>query len=368
LLAVEGLRHGYGSRVVVDIESLVLHAGEVLAILGPNGAGKSTLFRLLLLLERPDAGTIMLAGRPVRKRNAAVRRQLAGVFQRPYLFDGTVEDNLAFGVRTRRGSRRERRKRIAAALTWFGLEELARAPVRTLSGGEAQRVALARAVAIEPDVLLLDEPTANLDVTVQRRFRQDLEHVVRQHTRAAILITHDPVDAFALADRIILLEAGRIVQAGTPSEITLEPATPFAAAFAGAELLLDGVVLEIDDNLVTARVGGGALIRALQRAQDAWPLRAGDRVHVAYRPEDITLAQPGDALETSAINRYDVTVVGVHPVEALMRVRLGGPIDLAALVTRRSAAALGLAQGKRVQAQLKATAARAFAAPSREGQ
>src|SRR5690606_20600959 len=237
VLSAEGLQRRYGGRLVLDVDRIDVRRSEVLAVLGPNGAGKSTLFRLLLLLERPDAGRIHFEGRAVSPGDRAAMRRMAGVFQRPMLFAGSVESNVALGLRARGVPRRERARRVAEALAWVGLERLAHVPVGTLSGGEAQRVALARALVVEPDVLLLDEPTANLDVTVRRRFREDLERLVRQRAGAVVLITHDPAEAFAIADRVAVIQEGRIVQVGTPTDVVMDPATPFVAAFTGAELL-----------------------------------------------------------------------------------------------------------------------------------
>ena len=150
----------------------------MLAILGPNGAGKTTLFRLLALLERPDAGWMAYFGRRVGIRDLAARRRTAAVFQRPLLFQGTVTENVGFGLRFRRLSRKEVRAKVRATLDLMGISGLADADMRTLSGGEMQRVALARALVLEPEILFLDEPTSNLDVHVRRRFREDLRRVV----------------------------------------------------------------------------------------------------------------------------------------------------------------------------------------------
>jgi len=359
VLRAEGLRRRYGGRLVVDVDEIGVEEGEILAVLGPNGAGKSTLFRLLLLLEAPDEGRILLDGREVRRGDRDAARRIAGVFQRPFLFDGTVEENVAYGLRIRGLPAAERERRVSDTLATLGLNALARAPVQTLSGGEAQRVALARAVVLRPELLLLDEPTANLDVTVRRRFREDLERLVRSHARGALLITHDPADAFAIADRIAVMQEGRIVQMGRPEALVLEPATPFVAAFTGAELLVDGVVEGREEGLVTVRMRGSpAVVTAVDPA--ALPLRIGDAVQIAYRPEDLVLAHPEAAPETSARNRFRLRVAQLTASGGLVRVRLEGDVALAALVTRQAAEALDLAPGREVEVQVKATALRVF--------
>lgn len=355
ILAAEGLVRWYRGRQVVDVDRLDVARGEVVAVLGPNGAGKSTLSRLLLLLERPDAGRVLLDGRPVTPRDAGARRRMAGVLQRPHLFSGTVRDNVEYGLRATGVASSSWAGRIDRIVEELGLGELGPADVRTLSGGEAQRVALARALVLEPDVLLLDEPAANLDVTVRRRFREGLGRLMRERAGCVILITHDAADAFDLADRVAVMEDGRIVQMGTPEDLTADPATPFVAAFTGAELVLDGAVEEVADGTVVVRAGG-ALIGA--RCTETG-VAVGERVHVRYRPEDVTLAPnlgPVGAPQTSARNRLRMTVRSATPVGGLVRIRLEGPVSLAALVTRESADRLGLTPGANVLALLKTTA------------
>ncbi len=358
---IEGLSAGYGKMEILHDFNLQVGRGQSLCLIGPNGAGKSTLFRLLLLVEAPDEGRILLDGREARPGDRAARRRLAGVFQRPYLFTGTVAGNVAYGLNARGLSAAARARRTAEMLELLGLERLARASVHALSGGEAQRVALARALAPEPELLLLDEPTANLDVTVRRRFREDLERLIRAHAGAAVLITHDPGDAFALADRVAVMEGGAVVQSGSPEEIVLRPATPFVAAFTGAELLLDGVVEAAEDGLLAVALEGSQ-VRLVVAAPEADAPTAGARVHVAYRPEDVVLAAPGPAAETSAQNRIPARIAALIPAGGLVRVRLEGDVALTALVTRRAVASLGLAPGREVVAQLKAAAARVFRA------
>ncbi|HUP88224.1 MAG TPA: ABC transporter ATP-binding protein [Longimicrobiales bacterium] len=213
LLSARSLQRAYRGVRVLDVSELSVAQSEVLAILGPNGSGKSTLFRLLLGLERPDAGTIEITGTPV------------GVFQTPYLFTGTVRDNISYGLRDVGADVRQ--KRVATVASEFGLTSVLDKSVRKLSGGEEQRVALARALVLEPSLLLLDEPTASLDIMIKRKFREEVVRSARLHAGALIIITHDPAEAFNMADRIVVMDRGRIVQSGKPETLLEDPKTPF---------------------------------------------------------------------------------------------------------------------------------------------
>lgn len=355
LLRVRGLVRSYGGRTVVAVDDLRIHNGEVVAILGPNGAGKSTLFRLLLALERPDAGSVLLDGSPLDAGDDRARRRLAGVFQHPHLFSGTVRENLQFGLRAHEVPRSEWPDRIDSTVRELAIGHLADADVSRLSGGEARRVALARGLVLKPDVLLLDEPTANLDVTVRRRFREELGRIMRQRAGSVLLITHDPSDAFDLADRVAVMEEGRIVQVGTPEELTTEPATAFVAAFTGAELLLDGEVRRVGDGTLDVRTGRATLVARCPERR----LSPGDRVHVRYRPEDVILTRADDP-DTSARNQLRMTVRSVTPAGGMVRVRLEGPITLAALITRGSAERMGIEPGTEINALVKTAALKVY--------
>lgn len=360
LLECHGVRRSYGRRRVVDVEHLEIREGEIVAVLGPNGAGKSTLFRMLLGLESADAGELRLEGRRYSSRDDRSRRRLIGVFQDPHLFQRTVADNLRFGLQATGVPRDQWPERIAATVSALGLGPLENAAVERLSGGESQRVALARALVLEPAVLMLDEPTANLDVTVRRRFREELSFVLRERARGVLLITHDPADAFELADRVAVMEEGRIVQTGSPDALTTDPATPFVATFTGAELILDGTVERLGDGTVDVRIGQTTLVA---RAPSP-PLSPGDPAHVRYRPEDVLLAA-GNESGVSARNRLSLTVRSIRPVGGLMRIRLEGAVTMAALITRTSAERLELRPGSPVTALLKTTALSVYPADSR---
>lgn len=346
VLGARAVQRSYEGRRVVDVDELDVRSGEILAILGANGSGKSTLFRLLLRVEQPDAGVIEFVG-----------DRMAGVFQKPFLFSGSVRDNIAFGLK----GRADRDARVAAAAQSLGIEPWLPRSVRQLSGGEAQRVALARAIAIEPDVLLLDEPTANLDIVIKRSFRQDVEHVARTHAGAVVVITHDPTEAFALADRIAVLEQGRIVQLGTPAELLDDPRTTFVASFTGAELLLDGIIAAIADGLALVDVAGTP-VWAMLPPDASWLPEPGARAHVAYRPEDVMISTADAHTEVSARNQYKLRLANMTGSGGLMRLRLEGPLHLNALITRTSVESLGLRRDEWVIAHMKATALRAMRA------
>lgn len=355
VMEAAALERSYDGRAVVDVDALHVKRGEILAILGANGSGKSTLFRLLLLIEGADSGRIVFEGRAVARGDAQARARMAGVFQQPFLFSGSVRENIEFGLAAHGVPVGVRAERVAAAASAFGLESMLRASVRTLSGGEAQRVALARAIALEPVLLVLDEPSANLDVMIKRAFREDLERAARTHAGAVILITHDPAEAFGLADRIAVMDAGRIVQTGSPEDLLDDPLTPFVASFTGAELLLDGTVSTVGEDLVHVDVGG-ALIWAALPTDRSWTPVIGERTHVAYRPEDVMLSASELPVEMSARNSFHLRIGSLSGAGGLVRIRLEGNPQLVALVTRTSVDALGLRPGRAVVAHMKAAA------------
>ncbi len=235
LYSLRHVRQRYGPRTVLDLDSLDIQRGEVLAIVGPSGAGKSTLLRLLNFLEPPSAGSLTFDGAAIGSEpRLGVLRRVTTVFQRPVLLDRTVRDNVAFGL-TLRG--RSADGQVAAALEQVGLTALAHTQARKLSGGEMQRAALARALVIQPDVLLLDEPTANLDP-----YNVGLiEHIVvtenRERGTTIVLVTHNVFQAKRLAHRVGLLWDGKLVELATTREFFEAPSAPQVAAFLRGELV-----------------------------------------------------------------------------------------------------------------------------------
>jgi len=227
----------YEGRTVLDIDSLTVNRGEVLAVVGPSGAGKSTLLRLLNFLEFPDGGTLTYRGQIVRPGEVplSLRREVTTVFQRPALLSTTVWKNVVYGLRLR--GNRDSRADVDTVLSRMGLKSLARAQARTLSGGEVQRVALARATVLHPTVLLLDEPTANLDPYNVGLIEQMVREMNEEEGLTVILVTHNTFQARRLADRVALLLGGRIVECADVQAFFEAPRDPRTAAFVNGEMV-----------------------------------------------------------------------------------------------------------------------------------
>jgi tungstate transport system ATP-binding protein len=365
-ITADGLVKRYGDRTVVDVESMDVHEGEVLAILGPNGAGKTTLFRMLALLEPPDAGTIRYGGKAVTTRDLSARRKIAAVFQRPLLFQGSVHDNVAYGLKFRHLRRAEVKSKVEHTLDFLGVSRLAEADMRSLSGGELQRVAIARALVLEPEILFLDEPTSNLDVHVRRRFRADLTRIVDRLAATVIIITHEHSEALALAQRVAVINEGRLVQIGTPEEVFTRPQNSFVADFTGAETIWHGVVQTNDRGLCAIQTEAGLLVEAV-----APDVKVGARVAVAIRPEDVAirlLPEDSDGPRSSARNSWCGTVDTATTTGMGMRLAItfdcrpgvvpifGGEGEVISFITRASAVELGVKPGTKVVASAKASA------------
>ena len=279
MIRLEALCKHFGDVRAVDGASLDVARGEFLALLGPSGCGKTTLLRLIAGFEVPDAGSVELDGTTVAGRSwvPPERRRVGMVFQDYALFPHlTVEENVGFGLR-----RSGRPERVREALALVGLGDCGRRYPHELSGGEQQRVALARALAPEPSVVLLDEPWSNIDPLRRAAMRDELSKILRAAAATVLLVTHEQEEAFSLADRVALMQAGRIVQVGTAEDVYYAPATRWAAAFVGAANLLPG------------RLAGGRVETPLGSfaASDA---NGHTFVEVLVRPELLELApDPG---------------------------------------------------------------------------
>lgn len=351
ILTGRGLVVAGRAAPLLDISQIEVRGGEILSVLGPNGAGKSTLLRVLAMLQTPDSGAIRFLGQSGSAAEKLMRRHSAFVFQRPHLWAGTVRSNIELGLRLRSQESEQRRLLAEAAAAQLGIDDLLDRDARALSGGEAQRVAVARAMALDPDVLFLDEPASNLDAMARSALIEDLEHVARDGSHATVLATHDRADAFSLADRVIVMRDGRIVQSGRPEDLFENPVDPFIAAVTGAELSFRASVVSSQDGLIVVRVGDTELSAAGSASQ-------GDRVRVVYRPEDLFLSR--SEIQGSPRNRFQAGVTEIRPAGSLLRVRLEGAGHWVAVITRAAADELSLEVGTRIWVQVKATALHAF--------
>jgi tungstate transport system ATP-binding protein len=296
------------------------------------------------------AGRLLFRGEEVLSNGAAVacRRRMALVFQEPLLFDASVYENVASGLKIRGLDRTETRRRALASLRRFRLEHMAERSARKLSGGEARRVNLARALAAEPEVVLLDEPFANLDLPTRQSIASDLERTIRDERMAAVLVTHDQTEALRLSDRIVVMHAGRIVQSDLPSAVVNNPVNEFVASCVGMETILDGTVL---------RSAGGEIVLAVagQEVHAVGEGSSGDPVYCCIRPENVVIEVAHPA-RTSARNVFTARIAGVVSVGPFLKLSLDCGFPLVAHVTVESFASLGLAPGQRVFASFKATA------------
>ncbi len=329
---VRGAVKRYGGTAALGGVDFEVEPGQFLVLLGPSGSGKSTLVRSLAGIERLDEGQVLLSGQLASdglRHLPPERRDLAMVFQDYALWPHlTVLGNVGYALRRRRLSRTAANERVAAALDRVGLGAHASRYPHELSGGEQQRVALARAVVARPRLLLFDEPLSNLDADLRERLRVEIATLTRESGATAVYITHDQSEAFALADRIGVLDRGKLVQLSGPEEVYRTPATPFVARFTGIAGELGGTVVHTDADYRHVRVGDSVL-----RARPIGDVGVGDRVRVLIRPAATSIVtfaaggppRPGtNALDGVVVDvayrgrGYDhVLTVGSHLVAAV---------------------------------------------------
>ena len=348
LIKVVDLSHRYGERRVLENVTLSIAKGEVFALIGPTGVGKTTLLRLIDLLEIPSSGEIYFDGRCIPesgKQRVEIRRRMAFVLQKPQVFNLSVYDNIACGLRWR-GEKKDRiAEKVDRILETVDLRGYKNRNARTLSGGEAQRLALARAAVVEPEVLLLDEPTANLDPISTEKIEQFISYLIRQRNTTIIMATHDMSQGQHLADKIGVLLNGRIVQIGDAREVFRLPQDEEVAKFVGMENIIAGRVTANAGGIVMVDTGNNVI-----QAVSGCPV--GEEVNVGIRPEDIILALSKS--ESSARNCFRGEVAKVTSLGPVSRVEINCGFPLVALVTRISAEELNLQNGREVYASFKA--------------
>ncbi len=337
--------------VILDVGSLSVRDGEILSVIGPNGAGKTTLLLSLAMLQKTSHGNIIYRGKKVGSDIPATeyRRSVTMVFQETLLFDTTVFENVAAGLRFRHVDKGKIEKTVLPNLDLFGISHLKDRSVRTLSGGEARRVSLARCLAVNPDIIFLDEPFAALDPPTHESIITDLGHILRESKITAVLSTHDRSEALRLSDRICVINKGKVLQVGTPDEIMNRPADEFIASFVGVETILPGVVTNTNGGTISVNVGGQDIV-AISDAP------VGQEVTLCIRPEHVSLSAEPRQDRTSERNSFAGTVLDVTSLGLYGRVTMDCGFHLSAFITPVSLKRLAITRGKRVYSSFKATA------------
>jgi putative spermidine/putrescine transport system ATP-binding protein len=324
---LEDLKRSYGAVTALNGLSLTIHAGELIALLGPSGCGKTTALRLVAGLEDVEVGRVVVGGEDVT-RLPTNKRDMGMVFQAYSLFPHmTARQNVAFGLRLRGVKDKERKKRAGDMLDLVGLSAQADRYAHQMSGGQQQRVALARALAIQPKVLLLDEPLSALDAKVRGQLRDEIRRVQLEVGITTLFVTHDQEEALAIADRVGVMRAGQLEQLAAPGAVYSRPATPFVAEFVGLS------------NKLPARVSGGSALVlgvVLPLVDESTP--DGDATAIV-RPEAISLA--GSTDDTSAADPLVGTVIATAFLGAVSRITvdLGGGLTAMAQLPTSDAAA-----------------------------
>jgi putative spermidine/putrescine transport system ATP-binding protein len=309
-LELTGIQKRFGEVAAVADFNLAAERGEFVSFLGPSGCGKTTTLRMIAGFEQPTEGTIVIDGADITRRPPN-RRNVGMVFQSYALFPNmTVAGNIGFGLKVRKTSTDKIRAKVAELLTMINLPDKGDRYPYQLSGGQQQRVALARALAIEPQVLLLDEPLSALDAKIRVALRKEIRSIQRQFGITTVYVTHDQEEALSLSDRVVVMSEGRVEQIGTPAEIYNFPATPFVASFVGTLNLVNAKVIE---------AGTGRLSVAGQEVVAAKPISEahdGGSVTLALRPESIELGEGGGS------NRFHGPIEDVSFLGSIVRMRL----------------------------------------------
>jgi tungstate transport system ATP-binding protein len=350
MIEIRDVYKQFGEKEVLKGVSAHIERGEVFTIIGPSGQGKSTLLRLINLLDKPTSGSILFEGVDIHQSRdqQAIRRKMAMVFQKPVVFSTTVYENIAYGLHFRRSDRANIKRQVDHALEVIDMVGFADRKAKSLSGGEMQRVALARAMVTEPELLLLDEPTANLDPLATHKIEELVRHYNRESHTTVIMSTHDMQQGQRLASRIAVMMHGKFAQVGTPRDVFASPSDREVANFVGVKNILTGTITSNSEGLAMLAVEGVSI-------EAVTPLPVGTPVWASILPEDITLLL-SHGRRTSARNVFPGRVVRFAPRGPLLNVTVDCGIELSATVTWKSAEDLGLKVGDEVRLSFKASA------------
>jgi len=347
---LKDLTKAYGSKIVVNAVNLQIHEGEILALLGPNGSGKSTILKILAFIESPSNGTVEFNGETVNyKKTERVRLQSTLVFQKTTLFSTSVYNNIAYGLKIRGVPKNEREEEVSKALKIVKLQGFEKRPAKKLSGGEQQRVAIARALVLKTKLLLLDEPTANLDPKNAGILEEVIETVNRENKVTIVIATHNMFQAEKLPHRIALMNEGKITEIGTPAEV-FGKLSKNLASFAAVENTFTGTAQPTAEGTTIVDLGSNVHVEIAE-------LREGETT-IFVNPKDIILCQ--EPLNSSARNVFNGKITEITDLGNLVKLKVDVGRAFSVQITKRSYTEMTLTLGSQVCIVFKASSVNVF--------
>ncbi len=352
LLEIKDLNKKYGNKKILENINLKVKTGINLGLIGPTGCGKTTLLRLIDLLENPTSGKIIFDGINTsysKKDKLQIRRRMGMVFQKPLTFKGTVFHNVAYGLKIRGENKDQVQEKVYRNLELLGMDEYAERNAASLSGGETQRMALARVLVTEPDLLLLDEPTSNLDPLSREKIEELILQLKKENKTTIIMTTHDLIQGQQLSDEIVILNH-KIFQIGKPEEIFRKPQNQFVADFVGVKNVIQGQAILTSEKLTMIKKGNITLYSSE---------KGNGKVFASIRPEDISLSL--EKLDNSSLNKLKGNVIQIEDVGAIIHLKVKVDSEIFTVyMTRKSFLDMNISIGETLWLEFKATGVHLF--------
>jgi len=349
-LAVTNLKYIVGKKSILDIDKLSVNSGEIVAVMGANGAGKTSLFRILGLIQKPSAGDIFIGGKLINNTKKAfeARQEITMLFQAPVLLNSySVYDNVAYPLKIRGYNKDRIMEIIWPLLEHFRIDNLAKEKAWSVSGGEARRITLARALSFEPKILLLDEPFTFIDEWDKRQITKSFFSLARKKEVTVLFVTHQKEEAISMADRLLFINRGKIIQQDSPHMVINKPKTEFIANFLDSIALLEGKTIKSDNGLTKISVNG-CFLYSTDKQND------NTEVSMMLKPQDVILGK--QALKSSARNSVKGKVVKITDKSSYVEVNLDCGFNLAAHISRAALEELCIKEGEDIVAGFKAGA------------
>ncbi|MDI6724881.1 MAG: ABC transporter ATP-binding protein [Methanobacterium sp.] len=351
IVEMDNVYKNYENLQVLKDINMKIEKGTSTALVGPTGSGKTVLLRLIDLLEKPSSGTVYFEGHDANKSTKSrleIRRQIGMVFQKPLAFKASVYDNIAFGLKIR-GDKKDIETRVKETIETIGLKGYENRNALKLSGGETQRLALARAMITDPKLLLLDEPTANLDPISTKKMEELILKINSEFETTILMTTHDLFQGRKLADRMVIMSNGKICQSGSTDEIFKTPKNKFVADFVGIENVMDGTVEEHENGMISIDTGQITVFGVSDKSGE---------VNLCIRPDEITVSM--EKIETSARNAIKGHVKEIIDTGSLIKLIVDGGELFTVFITRKSLVDLQINIGTPIWMHFKASAVHVF--------